>query len=134
MVRLQQYGANNMKAKKNSSLLILFLSQFKSPITILLIAAVLLSMGLGDFTDAFIIIVIILVSSFLGFWQEKGAANAVNELLQMVQIKCRILRENKQTELPVQNVVSGDIIYLSAGDVIPADSLLLDSNELFIDE
>jgi Mg2+-importing ATPase len=108
--------------------------QFKSPITILLIAAALLSMGLGDFSDAFIILFIILVSSSLGFWQEKGAANAVAELLKMVQIKCRIVRDDKEIELPVETVVPGDIIILSAGDVIPADSLLLESKELFIDE
>jgi Mg2+-importing ATPase len=132
--RIKNFGPNTFKARSHSSSLILFFSQFKSPITILLIAAALLSMGLGDFTDAVIILIIILVSSFLGFWQERGAANAVNELLKMVQIKCRILRENKQTELPVENVVPGDIIFLSAGDVIPADSLLLDSKELFIDE
>src|SRR5450432_3827491 len=86
--RLKQYGLNTFKARSRSSSIILFLLQFKSPITLLLIAAALLSMGLGDFTDAIIILVIILLSSFLGFWQERGAANAVSELLKMVQIKC----------------------------------------------
>ncbi len=132
--RLKKYGDNTFKAKSRSSSVMLFLLQFKNPITILLIAAALLSMGLGDFSDAFIILFIILVSSSLGFWQEKGAANAVAELLKMVQIKCRIVRDEKETELPVENVVPGDIIVLSAGDVIPADSLLLESKELFIDE
>jgi Mg2+-importing ATPase len=132
--RIKNYGPNTLKAGSRSSALLLFLSQFKSPITILLIVAALLSMGLGDFTDAIIILIIIIVSSFLGFWQERGAANAVDELLKMVQIKCQILREEKQAEFPVENVVPGDIIFLSAGDVIPADSLLLDSKELFIDE
>ena len=79
--RLQQYGLNTFKARSRSSSIILLLLQFKSPITLLLIGAALLSMGLGDFTDAIIILIIILVSSFLGFWQEKGAANAVAELL-----------------------------------------------------
>jgi Mg2+-importing ATPase len=74
------------------------------------------------------------VSSLLGFWQEKGAANAIDELLKMVQIRCRIVRDGKESELPVENVVPGDIIILSAGDVIAGDSLLLDSKELFIDE
>ena len=132
--RLKKYGANTFKAQSRSSSFILFLVQFKNPITILLIAAALLSMGLGDFSDAFIILFIILVSSSLGFWQEKGAANAVAELLKMVQIKCRIVRDEKEIELPVENVVPGDIIVLSAGDVIPADCLLLESKELFIDE
>ncbi len=132
--RLKQYGYNTFKDQSRSSSIILFLLQFKSPITLLLIAAALLSMGLGDFSDAIIILVIILVSSFLSFWQEKGAANDVAELLKMVQIRCRIARDGKENELPVENVVPGDIIILSAGDVIPGDSLLLDSKELFIDE
>ena len=132
--RLKKYGVNTFKAQSRSSSVMLFLIQFKNPITILLIAAALLSMGLGDFSDAFIILFIILVSSSLGFWQEKGAANAVAELLKMVQIKCRIVRDEKEIELPVETVVPGDIIILSAGDVIPADSLLLESKELFIDE
>ncbi|MEO8763039.1 MAG: cation-transporting P-type ATPase [Ginsengibacter sp.] len=88
--RLKQYGYNTFKSTSSSSPVLLFLRQFKSPITILLIAAALLSMGLGDFTNAVIIIIIILISSFLGFWQEKGAANAVRALLKMVQIKCRV--------------------------------------------
>jgi Mg2+-importing ATPase len=132
--RIKQYGANSFKSASRSSAIILFLLQFKSPITLLLIGAALLSMGLGDFSDAAIILFIIFVSSLLGFWQEKGAANAVDELLKMVQIKCRIVRDDKEAELPVENVVPGDIIVLSAGDVIPADSLLLESKELFIDE
>lgn len=132
--RLKQYGPNTFKARSNSSSLLLFLLQFKSPITLLLIGAALLSMALGDFSDAVIILFIILVSSVLGFWQEKGAANAVSELLKMVQIRCCIIRDGKENELPVEQVVPGDIIVLNAGDVIAADSLLLDSQELFIDE
>ena len=132
--RLKQYGLNTFKAGSRSSSFLLFLSQFKSPITILLIAAALLSMGLGDFPDAIIILIIILISSALGFWQERGAANAVAELLKMVQIKCEIVRDGKGTELPVENAVPGDVIILNAGDVIPGDSLILDSKELFVDE
>jgi P-type Mg2+ transporter len=132
--RLKQFGPNTFKARSRSSSVILFLQQFKSPITLLLIGAALLSMGLGDFTDAVIILIIILISSFLGFWQEKGAANAIDTLLKMVQIQCCIIRDGKENEFPVENVVPGDIIILSAGDVIPGDSLLLDSKELFIDE
>jgi Mg2+-importing ATPase len=132
--RIKQYGLNTFKARSKSSSVILFLSQFKSPVTLLLIAAALLSLGLGDFTDAIIILGIILVSSILGFWQEKGAANAVDELLKMVQIRCHIIRDGKGSELPVENVVPGDVVSLSAGDLIPADSLILDSQELFVDE
>ncbi len=133
-IRLKQYGFNTFKPPSRSSSFILFLAQFKSPITILLIGAAFLSMGLGDFSDAAIILFIILVSSFLGFSQERGAANAVKELLKMVQIRCHIERNGKGSEVPVENVVPGDIIILNAGDVIPGDGLLLESKELFIDE
>src|SRR5450631_2624588 len=125
--RLKQYGPNTLKAGSRSTPILLFLTQFKSPLTLLLIAAACLSMSLGDITDAVIILVIILISSYLGFWQEKGAAHAVEELLKMVQIRCRILRDGEGSERPVETLVPGDIIVLSAGDVIPGDSLLLDS-------
>jgi len=113
--RLKKYGSNTFKTKSKSSAILLFLLQFKSPITLLLIAAALLSMALGDFSDAIIILFIILVSSVLGFCQEKGAANAVAELLKMVQIKCRIIRDEKERELPVDNAVPGDIIIYPPG-------------------
>src|SRR5580704_6860459 len=132
--RLKTYGPNTLKGAAHSSGILLFLSQFKSPITLLLIAAALLSIGLGDLTDAVIILIIILISSFLGFWQEKGAAHAVEELLKMVQIRCRLQRDGVEKEWPMETVVPGDVVILSAGDVIPCDSLILDSKELFIDE
>lgn len=133
-IRIKQYGLNTIKARFRSSSIVLFLAQFKSPITILLIIAALLSIVLSDLTDALIILFIILVSSCLGYWQEKGATDAVNELLKMVQIRCAVLKDGKTIELPVEQVVPGDIVILNAGDVIPADSLLLDSKELFVDE
>ncbi len=132
--RLKTYGLNTLKGAARSSPIFLFLAQFKSPLTLLLVGAAFLSMGLGDITDAIIILIIVLISSCLGFWQEKGAAHAVEELLKMVQIRCRILREGVESELPMEKIVPGDIIVLSAGDTIPGDSLLLDSRELFIDE
>jgi P-type Mg2+ transporter len=132
--RLNKYGPNAIKSSHHFSTFRLFLSQFKSPITLLLVAAVLLSMGLGDFTDAIIILIIIFISSFLGFWQEKGAARATEELLKMVQIRCQIIRDGQPQGLPLDQIVPGDITILSAGDVVPGDCLLLDSKELFIDE
>ncbi len=133
-IRLKQFGPNTFKTSSRSSSLVLFLLQFKSPITLILIAAAVLSMTLGDFTDACIILFIILVSSMLGFWQEKGADSAVTALLKMVQIKCKLVRDGTAAETAVENVVPGDLILLSAGDVIPGDSLLIESSELFIDE
>jgi len=132
--RLKQYGLNTIKSKKRVSTLVLFLSQFKSPITLLLIVAALLSAGLGDVTDTIIILVIVLISSLLSFWQEKGAAHAVDELLKLVQLNCMVLRGGVKKEMPMEQVVPGDIIYLTAGDIIPGDSLIIESHEIFVDE
>ena len=132
--RLKEYGPNTIKAGTQASAIFLFLSQFKSPVTLLLIIAALLSAALGDVTDTVIILVIVLISSFLGFWQEKGAADAVRELLKMVQLHCTVIRGGNKKEIPSEAVVPGDIIVLSAGDIIPGDSLILESQELFVDE
>ncbi len=132
--RLKFYGPNTLQSSSRVSGLLLFLRQFKSPLTILLLMAAVLSMALGDTTDAVIIFAIIILSSALGFWQEKGAANAVTQLLKMVQIKCSILRSGAEKELPLEQVVPGDIIVLNAGDIIPGDGLIIESQELYADE
>ena len=75
--RLQQYGPNLLKPKKRTDTLALLLAQFKSPLTLTLTFATLLSLFLGDSVDSTIIFVIILASSLLGFWQERSATNAL---------------------------------------------------------
>lgn len=132
--RLNLYGPNTLKKSSKVSGILLFLLQFKSPLTILLILAAVLSVFLGDNTDAVIIFIIIFLSSILGFWQEKGAANAVAHLLKMVQIRCSVIRNGASKEIPVEEVVPGDIVLLSAGDIVPGDGLLIESNELYADE
>jgi P-type Mg2+ transporter len=132
--RLKEYGANTIKAGSKNTAIFLFLSQFKSPVTIMLVVAALLSASFGDVMDTVIILTIVLISSCLGFWQEKGAANAVKELLKMVQLHCDVLRDGKKKEITAEQVVPGDLVVLSAGDLIPADSLLITSQELFVDE
>jgi len=132
--RLKQYGRNSIQSKTGNSPLRLFLSQFKSPITLMLIAAALLSAFLGDIPDTVIILVIVVISSFLGYYQEKGASDAIKVLLKMVQLHCDVLRDGKKVELTLEEVVPGDIVVLTAGDVIPGDSILIESQELFVDE
>jgi Mg2+-importing ATPase len=61
------------------------------------------------------------LSSLLGFWQERDVANTVNELLKLVKLHCAVLRDGKKQELPVETVVPGDAIFLSAADIIPDD-------------
>lgn len=112
----------------------LFLSQFKSPISIILLAAAVLSWFLGDTTDAIIIFVIILVSGLLSFWQEKSASDAMQDLLAIVTVKSRVWRDGREIDLPTDQLVPGDVVSLGAGDLIPADGYLLESNELFVNE
>ncbi len=132
--RLKRYGANILKPKKRTDTLTLLLAQFRSPITLILIFASGLSFFLGDVTDTVIILIIILISSMLGFWQEKGAADAFEKLLAAVQIKAAVLRDGEEKEIPVEEIVPGDIIILNAGDIIPADCLILESKDLFVSE
>ncbi|MGP8056842.1 MAG: HAD-IC family P-type ATPase [Nitrososphaerales archaeon] len=84
--------------------------------------------------NATIILVIILASSLLGFWQERGAANAVEKLLAVVQTKATVLRDGSQKDIPVEGIVPGDVVLLSAGDMIPGDCLVPESKDLFVNE
>jgi Mg2+-importing ATPase len=132
--RLLRYGSNLLKPKKKSDALTLLVAQFKSPIILILIFAAGLSFFLRNPIDATIILVIVLVSGFLGFWQERGAVNAVEKLYAIVQIKTTVVRNGDSKEVPIEEVVPGDIVFIKASDVIPGDCLLLESKDLFIDE
>jgi Mg2+-importing ATPase len=132
--RLTRYGPNLIKPKRKTGSAILFLNQFKSPIIIILVIAAIMSIFLGDTTSAVIILVIVLLSGLLGFWQEKGAANAMEKLLTIVKIKTTALRDGKPEEISVEDVVPGDVVLLSAGSTIPGDGVILDSSDLFVDE
>ena len=132
--RLNEYGANSFKQKHKSSALMLLLNQFKSPIILILIFAAVLSIFLQDAADAMIILAIILISGLLGFWQERGASNAVEKLLALVQVKATVLRDGQSQEIPNEDVVPGDIVLLCAGKNIPGDCLVLESKDLSVDE
>ncbi len=123
-----------LRPRKESSSLILFLSQFKSPIILLLIFAAILSIYLHQTVEASLILIIIFISGLLGFWQERSAADAVAKLLAVVQIKASVIRDGKEVEIPLGDVVPGDIVVLNAGDIIPGDSRILESKDLFVNE
>lgn len=114
--------------------LALALSQFKSPIIIILLAAAILSASLGQRTDAMIILVIVFGSGLLGFWQEFGAASAVQALLARVRIKASVVRDSEESKVAAEDVVPGDVVVVRAGDIIPADCRLLEATDLHLDE
>lgn len=132
--RLSDFGANSLKRTHKSSDWILLLNQFKSPIILILIAAAVLSIFLHDALDAIIILTIVFISGILGFWQERGASNAVEKLLALVQIKATVLRDGQPQEISSEEIVPGDIVLLSAGKNIPGDCLILESNDLSVNE
>lgn len=132
--RLSEYGANSLKQTHKSSALMLLLNQFKSPIIVILIFAAVLSIFLKDALDAIIILTIVLISGLLGFWQERGASNAVEKLLALVQVKATVLRDGQSQEISNEEVVPGDIVVLCAGKNIPGDCLVLESKDLSVDE
>jgi Mg2+-importing ATPase len=132
--RLDAYGFNILRPKKRSGVPVLLLSQFKSPIILILLVAAGLSFFLHEATSSAIIIGIVLISGLLGFWQEHRATSAVQKLVALVQVRVAILRDGSPKEIPIEEVVPGDIAALKAGDVIPADCLILESRDLFVDE
>ncbi|TRZ78869.1 MAG: magnesium-translocating P-type ATPase [Nitrosopumilales archaeon] len=132
--RLQNHGPNSLKKQKKSGGLVLFLSQFKSPIILILLFAATLSLVLQDSADAIIIFIIIFVSSMLSFFQEHRATNAVQKLLEMVRITSIVIRDGIQKEISSEDIVPGDIVLLSAGSKIPADCIILESRDLFVNE
>lgn len=112
----------------------LLLAQFTSPIILILLAAAVLSLFLGEITDATIVLVIVLASGLLGFWQEWRAEDALRKLLGLVETRTSVLRDGVAVEIPIDRVVPGDVALLRAGDVIPGDGRLLDENDLYVSE
>ena len=132
--RLQRYGANILKARRTDTRLPLFLNQFRSPIVLILIFATIASAFLGDWIDAVIISLIVRGSALLSFVQEYNAGNATVKLVQQVAITATVLRDGQLAEVVTDEIVSGDMILLSAGSLISADAVLLEAKDLFVNQ
>jgi Mg2+-importing ATPase len=133
-IRLSKLGNNRLDTKRKKNFLSLFLSQFKSPIIIIFVFTALLSFFLGEREDALIIFTIILISSSLGFWQEKTASDVIHKLISTVKTKSKVLRDGKIKYIVSENIVSGDIIILESGDKVPADCKIFESKDIFVNE
>ena len=129
--------ANAEKKKIENPLLqdlILFISQFKSPLVLLLVAAVILSAILGETSDVFIILFILLATGIMSFIQERHAGKAVEKLRSIIRTKVNVLRDGKETEVFTEAIAQGDILNFSAGNIIPADCLLFEEHDLHVNE
>jgi len=132
--RLAQFGANRLKARTRAAGFVLLVGQFKSPIILILIGAAILSMFLSDPSDAVIILTIVFVSGLLGFWQEYGATKAIEKLRAVVETKVRALRDGREASVPLEQIVPGDVVLLSAGAIVPGDCRLFEARDLFVNE
>lgn len=132
--RLDKFGENSVASNKKKSKSMLMLEQFKNPIIIILLIATTISSLTGEVVDSAIIFAIILVSAFLSFLQEYSANNAMEELKTHVKSKATVLRDGKEVEIATNQVVPGDILLLSAGSLIAADGLLIESLDLFVNQ
>ncbi len=128
--RLLTYGFNELPEKKRISPVGIFLSQFKNYLILILIGAAIISAFTGETTNAYVILFIILFISVLGFVQEYRAERAMEALKKMVAYEARVLRDSSVKKIPVKELVPGDIIYIEAGDRIPADGRLVEAINL----
>jgi Mg2+-importing ATPase len=131
--RLGQYGPNEVSRKRPSSI-VQFLAHFKNPLVIILLIAAAISVFVGEITSAAIIIFIILASVCLDFYQEYRAGNAVELLKQKITTTSTVVRGGAKKELPISRLVPGDVILLSAGDIVPADARVLSSRDFFVNQ
>lgn len=132
--RLLKFGPNKLKEVKKTSVLSLFLGQFKSFLIILLIIASCISVVIGEYIEATAIMVIVILAGLLGFIQEYKAEKTLEALKKMTAIKTRVIRDGKEKEIPTEDLVPGDIILLKVGDKIPADARLLEAINMKTDE
>jgi P-type Ca2+ transporter type 2C len=132
--RLREYGANELKRAHRVSAWEVFAAQFKNLLIVILLIAVLLSAFLGHVIEAIAIGVIVLFAALLGFYQEYRAERALEALQQMAAPTAAVLRDGQELNIAARDVVPGDIVYLRAGDKIPADGRLIEAVNLQDDE
>lgn len=133
-IRHKQHGHNALEEGEKQSALLLFFSQFKDFMVLVLLAATLVSGLLGEIIDAVAIIAIVIVNGFLGFFQERKAEKSLEALKELSAPQVQALREGKWEKVPSKDVVPGDILKFSSGDRIGADVRLIESKSLEIEE
>jgi Mg2+-importing ATPase len=132
--RLRSEGPNTIEEHGGRSRAAILFSQFASPLVVLLIAASVVAIAVGDQADASIILVIVVLSATLGFVQEAQSEQAVAALRARLALRATVMRDGSDVDVPARDLVRGDVIVLSAGDIVPADGRILDANHLYVDE
>lgn len=132
--RWNERGAGVRRSRTPHTWLVLLWNQFKSPLVMLLVFAMALSFLLGEVIDAIVVSIVVAASALLGFVQEYRAGDAVAKLIAVIRVRAQVLRGGVVQEVDVDRIVSGDVLQLGAGAVIPADCALIEERDLFVDE
>lgn len=132
--KYQQNGPNLLPEESDRSAWSVFLIQFRSLLILILLAAVLLSALIGNIKDAVVILVVVLINTSMGFYQEYRAERSLAALKEMLPVTTHVKRDGQKIEIPAEQLVVGDVVLLEAGDRVPADGRLLIAAGLEIDE
>lgn len=132
--RLIEHGPNEIKSEQRPLWIIRLIKLIANPLIALLFFIIIVSIFTHDYRTATVIGAMILLSVSIEFFQENQAYNSAKSLKSMVKTTCTVIRENNRKEINLEEVVPGDIIELSAGDIIPSDLRILEDNELFVNQ
>jgi Mg2+-importing ATPase len=132
--RLIQFGVNVIHGERKRALALQFLAKFRNPLVIILLVASALSALIGEATSFFIIGAIVLISVTLDFVQEYRAGQAAENLRQSVAVRGQVLRDGKPAEIPLAELVPGDVALLTAGDLVPCDGRVLEARDFFVNQ
>jgi len=132
--RLETYGLNQVSTQKPTPWYILLLESFKDPFVYVLLLLMTVSILTKDYEAAVVMGIMVLCSAIIRFVQEYRSQQASEALKEMIENTCTVIRDNKDVEIPMDEVVPGDIVKLSTGDMIPADAVLIWTKDLFVNQ
>lgn len=132
--RSRLFGYNQISAAKKRHPFIKFISYFKNPLILILITAAVIAGITGEIRSTVIILTMILLSVCLNFYQEHKSDKAADKIARRIAIRAKILRDGTKQEFDTKYIVPGDIVYLSAGDIVPADGKIIKANDFYLNE
>ena len=133
-LRLEKHGPNQIKSSKEKTVGQILLSQFLSPVIYLLIGATIISFSLNDIPEGIAIIIVILINAAIGFYMEMQAMTTMKALKKLDVMEAKVIREGKLKQVSSEQITIGDLHYIEAGDLIPADAKIAEASQLQIDE
>ena len=133
-LRLEKYGCNALQEKSKTPTWRLFLENFKDPLVIILLIAAMTQVFLGDTVESIIIFTVLVINAVLGVVQTKKAESSLDSLKKLSVPEAKVIRNNQKLTISSQELVPGDIVILEAGDYVPADGRIIESQTLKVIE